>query len=188
MLQYASPVAETFWDYLMRITDNATGIAISRAAEVDAGNVSRWRNGKGHPSAESVVKLARVFGRPPVEALIASGHLQAGEAAAAVVEIAMSAGDLSNEELLAEIGRRMGITEGRRDDVEDAQESGTPSTGDDQKTRAAQGRDNVRDLKVPNQVRLPHWGNAGPPPSVEEADAASRRDKPGDHEEDPPID
>lgn len=173
----------------MRITDNATGIAISRAAEVDAGNVSRWRNGKGQPSAESVVKLARVFGRPPVEALIASGHLHAGEAAAAVVEIAMSAGDLSNEDLLAEIGRRMGINEGVRDDVEDAQKSGTPSAPDNKKNRAATGRDNVRDLKRPDQVRRPEWGNAGPPPSVDEADAASRRDKPSDHEdEDPPID
>ncbi len=46
--------------------------------------------------------------------------------------------------------------------------------------------DNVRDLNQRGQGRRPNWGNAGPPPSVEEADAASRRRKKSDPPEDHP--
>ena len=105
------PVTESFWDYLMRITDGATGVTISRAAEVDAGNVSRWKTGKTRPSAETVVKIARTWHRPPVEALVASGHLSADEVGGDVVEVAMSAGDLAVDDLIEEMRRRIATAE-----------------------------------------------------------------------------
>lgn len=72
------------------------------------------------------------------------------------------------------------------DELEAATESGTSRSGDDKKTRAARGRDKVVELKQQDQGRRPEWGNAGPPPSVEEADAASRRRKKSDPPEDHP--
>lgn len=129
-MQYASVVAESFWNYLMRITDNASGVAISRAAEVDAGNVSRWKTGKTKPGAESVVKIARVWHRPPVEALVASGHLEATEVNG-VVEVGLDISQLTDEELLNEIKRRMGARHG----VEATTQQDAPSEADeDQKT------------------------------------------------------
>lgn len=110
-------MAESFWNYLMRITDNASGVAISRAAEVDAGNVSRWKTGKTSPSAESVVKIARVWGRSPTEALVASGHLEADEVGG-VVEVARGPAELSDDELLAEIRERMEARHAVEDDEE----------------------------------------------------------------------
>ena len=95
----------------MRITDGATGVTISRAAEVDAGNVSRWKTGKTRPSAETVVKIARTWRRPPVEALIASGHLSANEVDGEVVEVAMSTGDLAVDDLIEEMRRRIATAE-----------------------------------------------------------------------------
>jgi transcriptional regulator with XRE-family HTH domain len=99
-------VPETFWDYLVRVTDNAAGAEIARIAQVDAGTVSRWKTGKVRPSVESVIAIARNWRRPAVEALVAANYLDATDAAEAI-EIGRSASDLADDELLAEIRRRM---------------------------------------------------------------------------------
>lgn len=107
----------------MRITNHASGVAISRAAEVDAGNVSRWKTGKVKPSAESVVKIARTWGKPPVEALVAAGYLSSAEAAE-VIEVHTGLTALTDAELIAEVQQRM---EGLRHELEIAKEQAASS-------------------------------------------------------------
>lgn len=107
----------------MRITDHASGVAISRAAEVDAGNVSRWKTGKVKPSAESVVKIARTWGKPPVEALVAAGYLSSAEASE-VIEVHTGLAALTDAELIAEVQQRM---EGLRHELEIAKEQAASS-------------------------------------------------------------
>ncbi|MCF3939961.1 helix-turn-helix domain-containing protein [Gordonia tangerina] len=135
-------MTESYWEYLVRITDGASGVAISRAAQVDAGNISRWKSGKTRPSAEAVVKIARVWKRPPVEALVAAGYLTANEAGG-TVEIAQSIADLGDDELLTEIRKRMEARHG----VEATQESNAPGEEDqDQKSGLDQAQDAAGDL------------------------------------------
>lgn len=110
----------------MRITNHASGVAISRAAEVDAGNVSRWKTGKVKPSAESVVKIARTWGKPPVEALVAAGYLSSAEAAE-VIEVHTGLTALTDAQLIAEVQQRM---EGLRHALEVASQSAAPAPVD----------------------------------------------------------
>ncbi|WP_415678816.1 hypothetical protein [Tsukamurella hominis] len=135
-------MTESFWTYLMRITDNASGVSISRAAEVDAGNVSRWKTGRSNPSAESVVKIARTWGRSPVEALVASGHLRQDEVDG-VVELGLDVSALSDDDLIAEVLRRMkGATDADQPDRSDpptSTEDAEDEAREDQKTRDSLG-------------------------------------------------
>lgn len=101
----------------MRITDNAAGAEIARIAKVDGGTVSRWKTGKVRPSIESVIAIARNWSRPAVEALIAADYLLATDANE-VVEIGRGVGDLTDDELIAEMQRRM---KGLRHDLEAAE-------------------------------------------------------------------
>jgi len=101
----------------VRITNNAAGAEIARVAKVDGGTVSRWKTGKARPSIESVIAIARNWSRPAVEALIASDYLLAADAAE-VVEISRGAADLTDEQLIAEMQRRM---KGLRHDLEAAE-------------------------------------------------------------------
>ncbi|WP_367582192.1 hypothetical protein [Tsukamurella tyrosinosolvens] len=133
-------MTESFWTYLMRITDNASGVSISRAAEVDAGNVSRWKTGRSNPSAESVVKIARTWGRSPVEALVASGHLRQDEVDG-VVELGLDVSALSDDDLIAEVLRRMkGATDADQPDRSDplATTEGTQDQASAREKTAAQ--------------------------------------------------
>ncbi|WP_157695437.1 helix-turn-helix domain-containing protein [Nakamurella panacisegetis] len=96
---------ETWPDYLARISNGAAQVSIARAAGVDAGTISRWKTGRGHPSPESVIELCRHFERSPIEGLIAAGYLLASECDR-VVEVVRPITARSNEEILAEISRR----------------------------------------------------------------------------------
>jgi hypothetical protein len=111
-------------------------VAISRAAEVDAGNVSRWKTGKVKPSAESVVKIARTWGKPPVEALVAAGYLSPTEAAE-VIEVHTGLAPLTDAELLAEVQQRM---EGLRHELEIAKEQAASSEASSHEKTDAEDR------------------------------------------------
>lgn len=124
----------------MRITDHASGVAISRAAEVDAGNVSRWKTGKVKPSAESVVKIARTWGKPPVEALVAAGYLSSAEASE-VIEVHTGLATLTDAELIAEVQQRM---EGLRHELEIAKEQAASSEAPSHKKTGADSADDVK--------------------------------------------
>ena len=57
-------------------------------------SVCNWLHGKTRPKAETVILVARVFGRSPVEALLAAGFLHVDELHAPV-EIRISPSELS---------------------------------------------------------------------------------------------
>ncbi|AVI03672.1 immunity repressor [Gordonia phage Confidence] len=96
----------SWWSYFKRIAGTETGRVIAEAAQVSEPQVSRWKTGKNRPDAEALITFARHFGRPPVEAIVAAGYLNADEVGA-VVDITRPVGDLANNELLAEVHRRM---------------------------------------------------------------------------------
>lgn len=111
----------------MRITNNAAGAEIARVAKVDGGTVSRWKRGTVKPSVESVIAIARNWNRPAVEALVAGSYLDAADAAQ-VIEIGRGASDLTDDELIAEMQRRM---KGLRDALEVAQKSDAQAAVDE---------------------------------------------------------
>ncbi|MBY6367901.1 helix-turn-helix domain-containing protein [Rhodococcoides corynebacterioides] len=113
-MSQSSGGGETWWEYLIRVTDKASQVEIARAAGVDPASVSRWKLGKNTPSADRVIAVARHFGRNPVEALVVAGYLQADEVDA-TVELAASAAALTDDELLTAIGRRLARAADRDD-------------------------------------------------------------------------
>ncbi|WP_341258210.1 helix-turn-helix transcriptional regulator [Gordonia malaquae] len=96
----------TWWTYVSRITNGASGIQIATLTGLDAGAISRWKSGRASVSAEAAVRLARAVNRPPVEALVAAGFLDAKEVERAVY-LPASFREVSDRELLEEVARRM---------------------------------------------------------------------------------
>jgi len=97
---------ESWSDYVARITVGVPREDVAEAAGVNVSSLSRWVNDKVTPKAEKVVEFARALGRSPIEALIAAGYLEPEEAAG-VIEVVRSLNDVSNDELLHEVGKRM---------------------------------------------------------------------------------
>jgi len=105
---------ETWVEYVARVTGYASRQKVAELAGIDPSSVSRWHK-DGKPSPESVVTLARAVGVPPVEALAACGFIDAREAAA-VIEVTQSRSELSDCELLTELGERLAERVPRRQD------------------------------------------------------------------------
>jgi transcriptional regulator with XRE-family HTH domain len=108
-MQYPDQVTQvTWWRYVMTVTGNAAQKAIATATGVDQSSISRWQRGTSTPSAEAVVAFARVYGRSPVEALVAADYLSSSELG--VVELTTLTGDLTRvsiDSLLSELRRRV---------------------------------------------------------------------------------
>jgi transcriptional regulator with XRE-family HTH domain len=99
--------AATWWQYVRTVTGDAAQKDIAVITGIDQSSISRWQRGTT-PRAEAVVALARVFGRSPVEALVAAGYLSSSELG--VVELTTLTGDLtaaSIDSLLSELRRRL---------------------------------------------------------------------------------
>lgn len=75
---------------------------------VDQGTISRWMRGKGTPSAENAMALARVVGDSPVSGLLAAGYLREDEVEG-VVRVADGLSSTGADALLVELGRRLGL-------------------------------------------------------------------------------
>ena len=105
-MDMAATSVETWPEYLRRITGGQTQSMIAERLGVGRLSVCNWLHGKTHPKADTVILVARVFGRSPVEALLAAGYLEVDELHAPV-EIRMSPSELSNSDLAAEVQRRL---------------------------------------------------------------------------------
>lgn len=92
-----------WWEYVQRITDGATQATIAERVGVRQSSVARWR--ATAPKPATVIAFARAYGRPVLEAFVAAGYLS--EEDAALTEIQATARDLTDEELIAELQRRM---------------------------------------------------------------------------------
>jgi transcriptional regulator with XRE-family HTH domain len=108
-VQYPDRVTQvTWWSYVMTVTGNAAQKDIAAATGIDQSSISRWQRGTNTPSAEAVVSFARVYGRSPVEALVAADYLSSSELG--VVELTTLTGDLTRvsiDSLLSELRRRV---------------------------------------------------------------------------------
>lgn len=97
---------ENWAEYVRRVTRSMSQTEIADKAGVAQTAVGRWLRGDtGAPRAESVVAFARAIGRPPVEALIAAGYLEPGDATE-TASVQASIRDVSTDELLDELRRR----------------------------------------------------------------------------------
>jgi len=66
-------------DYLRKIARGVSGAVIARTVEVSESKVSYWFKGTRAPLPAECVRVARAFGQPPVEALVAAGYLNPGD-------------------------------------------------------------------------------------------------------------
>lgn len=98
--------SETWAEYVRRVTAHITQAKAAELAGVNPAAIGRWiRGDTDAPRAESVVSFARALGRPPVEALVAAGYLQVGEASHSI-EVRTPISDYTDIELLDELKRR----------------------------------------------------------------------------------
>ncbi|MGV0993173.1 MAG: helix-turn-helix domain-containing protein [Mycobacterium sp.] len=98
--------SETWPEYLRRIAGSRTQSQIAEQIGIGRLSVCNWLHGKTRPKAETVIMVARVFQRSPIEALLAAAYLETGELDRPI-EIRVSPGELSAIDLAAEVRRRL---------------------------------------------------------------------------------
>lgn len=96
----------TFGPYLQkRLDDKGWNMSeLARRAEVHQTLVGRWIRGETAPSVDNARSVADALGRPTAEVLVAAGILRDDEVA---LQQVTNPADLTDDELLAEVGRRM---------------------------------------------------------------------------------
>lgn len=121
----SSVQAMTWWQYVQSITEGAQQKDIASNLGVDQSTVSRWKTGvPGKP--ENVAALARAYRRPVLEAFVAAGFLTERDAKAKVT--VPDIGALSDDDLLAEIKRRMAKEAGGEHEQRSAPMNGAGET------------------------------------------------------------
>ncbi|WP_404473458.1 helix-turn-helix domain-containing protein [Microbacterium aerolatum] len=99
-------MAHSWATYLNKITGHAPGASVARRLDVSDSKVSYWRRGERPPTPREAVHVARTFGRHPLEALLAGGHLDVDDIADAVTVVHHTLADYSDVELAQELVRR----------------------------------------------------------------------------------
>lgn len=97
---------ETWPEYLRRISGGQTQAQIAERIGIGRLSVCNWLHAKTRPKAETVITVARVYGRSPIEALLAAGYLEPAEAGQPL-EVRASLREVPAEEIAAEIRRRL---------------------------------------------------------------------------------
>lgn len=83
-----------------------TATDLANATGVSQSIISRWISGATKPSVENLRPVASVIGRPLLEVVVAAGILTPDEANATFVHA--PATELSDDQLVAEVARRIG--------------------------------------------------------------------------------
>lgn len=102
----AAQSAETWPEYLRRVAGAQSQALIAEYLGAGRLSVCNWLQGKTRPKAETVIRVARAYGRSPVEALLAAGYLTVDEVEGPL-EIRVSPRELSGLALAAEVHRRL---------------------------------------------------------------------------------
>lgn len=97
---------ETWPEYLRRIAGAATQSQIAEQIGIGRLSVCNWLHGKTRPKAETVIMVARVYRRSPIEALMAAAYIEADEVGQPI-EVRVSPSELSAADLAAEVSRRL---------------------------------------------------------------------------------
>ncbi|GGP34189.1 helix-turn-helix domain-containing protein [Saccharothrix coeruleofusca] len=102
----------SWWQYVQANLDNqgwTTG-DLARHTGIDRSRFTDWRRGRS-VSIENARTIARVFGASPLEVMVAAGLLTEQEAQLRRTRPDPAA--LTDEELLAELGRRLRRADGK---------------------------------------------------------------------------
>ncbi len=99
-------MTENWPEYLRRIAAGQTQSQIAEKVGVGRLSVCHWLHGKTRPKPETAMSVARVYGRSPIEALLAAGYLDPAEVRLPV-DSRPSPQDLPAEEVAAEVRRRL---------------------------------------------------------------------------------
>lgn len=99
----------TWWDYVQRHLDERgwTPSELSRQANINRSIVGRWRSQDAKPEVTTARAVAKAFGVSLGEVLIASGLAEAEELGVAEGFASTGIRRASDEELMAELKRRM---------------------------------------------------------------------------------
>lgn len=99
-------MTETWPEYLRRITAGQTQGQIAEKVGIGRLSVCHWLHGKTRPKPETAIAVARVYGRSPIEALLAAGYLDPGEVRLPI-DHRPSLADVPAEAVAAEVRRRL---------------------------------------------------------------------------------
>ena len=92
--------------YFRNLTADATGSETARRLDVSSSKVSYWRRGDRQPTVREAVRIAREYGRPPMECLVAAGYMDESDLPESVMIQPLSLGSFSDVELAEEMLRR----------------------------------------------------------------------------------
>ena len=102
-----APKAPESWpQYLRRISGGLTQAQIAERIGIGRLSVCNWLLGKTQPKAETVISVARAFGRSPVEALVVASYLGSDEIGDPI-DIQVSLENVLGDMLAAEVHRRL---------------------------------------------------------------------------------
>lgn len=99
-------MTETWPEYLRRISVGQTQAQIAEQIGIGRLSVCNWLRGKTRPKAETVITVAQVYQRSPIEALLAASYLQANEVDQPVA-IRTSPKELAANDIADEVRRRL---------------------------------------------------------------------------------
>ena len=99
-------MSETWPEYLRRIASGQTQAQIAEQIGVGRLSVCNWLSGKTRPKAETVIAVAQVYQRSPIEALLAASYLNPGQLDQ-LIDIRTSTRALSAEDISGEVHRRL---------------------------------------------------------------------------------
>ena len=93
-----------WWQYVQAVTGEANSSEIAKRMSIDPSHLTRWKGGQA-PTFPFVTKFARAYGRPVLEAFVAAEFLS--EEDASLHEVRIGAEELTHEQLLDELRRRL---------------------------------------------------------------------------------
>lgn len=101
-----------FGDYLRAELKrrDMTAYVLAEKTGISQTVLSRWNSGKTAPTIDNLRPVAEALNLPLLELVVRAGLLTEEEAGAKLKLINTTADNLSNDELLAEVGRRMQST------------------------------------------------------------------------------
>ncbi|MGN8024737.1 hypothetical protein [Microbacterium sp. 22242] len=89
-----------WWIYVQTVAGKVQAIEVANKVGIDKSNVTRWKQGN-RPAVEFVLKFARSYDRPVVEALAEAEYIT--DAEARIREVKINVQDLSDVALAREL-------------------------------------------------------------------------------------
>lgn len=105
---------EPWATYVARVMNGMKAEEAAERAGVHASTIRRWLSGDNAKSAEAAIQFARGMGVRPAEALVYCGLLEPDEIEG-TFEVVRSPSEWGDEELLAELGKRLAERPARRE-------------------------------------------------------------------------